>query len=51
MTFSRPLVLFEISYVAQLTLHLYLQPDLQYIQSPSGEYPDAWVGILRLHIE
>jgi len=41
----------EISYVAQLTEHFYLQPDLQYIQSPNGEHPDAWVGILRLHIE
>ncbi|OYY74734.1 MAG: hypothetical protein B7Y40_03960 [Gammaproteobacteria bacterium 28-57-27] len=42
---------FEISYIAQLNQHLYLQPDLQYIQSPSGEQADAWVGILRLHIE
>ena len=42
---------FEISYIAQINPHIYLQPDLQFIQSPSGEQPDAWVGILRLHIE
>jgi len=41
----------EISYVAQISEHVYIQPDLQYLQSPSGEYPDAWVGIVRLHIE
>ncbi len=41
----------EISYVAQISEHVYIQPDLQYIQSPSGEYPNAWVGIVRLHIE
>ena len=42
---------FEVSYVAQLNPHIYLQPDLQFIQTPSGNLPDAWVGILRLHIE
>ncbi len=42
---------FEISYIAQISEHIYIQPDLQYIQSPSGEYSNAWVGIVRLHIE
>ena len=43
--------LFEAAYIARLTPHLYLQPDLQYIQNPSGNQPDAWVAILRLHVE
>lgn len=42
---------YEITYAAQLSEHVTLQPDLQYIHRPSGYYPDAIVGILRLHIE
>jgi porin len=47
--------LFEAAYIARLTPHLYLQPDLQYIHNPGGNQPnalpDAWVAIVRLHIE
>ena len=42
---------YELTYVAKLTEHLSLQPDLQYIQHPNGYFPDATVGILRLHVE
>ncbi len=41
----------EISYIFNLTRGIHLQPDLQYIQNPGGLYDNAWVGILRLHIE
>ena len=41
----------EISYIFNLARGIYLQPDLQYIQNPGGLYDNAWVGILRLHIE
>lgn len=41
----------EISYIVKLSERIYLQPDLQFIQNPSGYRPDSWVGILRLHIE
>ena len=41
----------EISYIFNLTRGIYLQPDLQYIQNPGGLNDNAWVGILRLHIE
>ena len=42
---------YELTYVAKLTEHLSLQPDLQYIQHPNGYFPDATVGMLRLHVE
>ncbi|MHB1279923.1 MAG: carbohydrate porin [Acidithiobacillus sp.] len=42
---------YELTYVAKLTRQVSLQPDLQYIQHPNGYYPDATVGILRLHVE
>ncbi|MFA7496413.1 MAG: carbohydrate porin [Acidithiobacillus sp.] len=42
---------YELTYLAKLTKHLSLQPDLQYIQHPSGFYPNAMAGILRLHVE
>lgn len=42
---------YELTYVAKLTEHLSLQPDLQYIQHPNGHFPDATVGMLRLHVE
>lgn len=41
----------EISYIFNLARGIYLQPDLQYIKNPGGLYDNAWVGILRLHIE
>lgn len=43
--------LLEAAYIARLTPHIFLQPDLQYIQDPGGDRPDAWVAIVRLHIE
>ena len=42
---------YELTYVAKLTEHLSLQPDLQYIQHPNGHFPDVTVGMLRLHVE
>lgn len=42
---------YELTYLAKLTRHINIQPDLQYIQHPSGYYPDAMVGMLRLHVE
>ena len=35
---------------AKIISHLYLQPDLQYVIHPSGIYPNALVGLLRLHM-
>lgn len=43
--------LFELAYLIKLNQHLYVQPDLQYIQHPNGTLPNAWVAIVRLHIE
>ncbi len=42
---------YELTYVAKLTEHVSLQPDLQYIQHPNGYYPDSTVGLLRVHVE
>lgn len=39
---------FEIGYDIQFIQGLVLTPDLQYITHPSGQYKNAWVGILRL---
>jgi porin len=43
----------ELTYSAALSRHLYLQPDLQYIIHPGGQTAvgDATVATLRLHIE
>ncbi len=41
----------EVSYVWRLGENIALQPDIQYYRSPGGAEPNAWVGILRLHIE
>lgn len=41
----------ELAYVLRINQHLYLQPDLQYIERPSGIHPAAWVATLRIHIE
>lgn len=41
----------ELSWQTQLTEHVFIQPDLQYIINPMGEsieYDDCLVGILRL---
>ncbi len=42
-----------IEFTASLALsrHLTVQPDIQYIVSPSGIYPDAVTGVLRLVLE
>lgn len=42
---------YEVTYAAQLTRRVYLQPDLQYVVHPSGVYPNALLGILRIHFE
>ncbi len=42
---------YEVTYAARLNHYFYLQPDLQYVVNPGGNLPDAWVGILRLHVE
>ncbi|MEY2334781.1 carbohydrate porin [Acidithiobacillus ferrianus] len=42
---------YEATYVARLTEHVTLQPDLQYIQHPGGHHPNATVGMMRVHIE
>ncbi|HQU16988.1 MAG: carbohydrate porin [Gammaproteobacteria bacterium] len=42
---------YEVTYAAQLGPRIYLQPDLQYVVHPSGVYPNALVGILRIHFE
>ncbi|MEY2342783.1 carbohydrate porin [Acidithiobacillus sp. IBUN Pt1247-S3] len=42
---------YELTYVAKLNDYLSLQPDLQYIVHPNGVYPNATVGLLRLHLE
>jgi len=41
----------EMAYIFRINRHLFLQPDLQYIDRPSGTYPAAWVATLRVHIE
>jgi len=42
---------YELTYVAQLRPYLSVQPDLQFIHRPQGVYPDATVGLLRVHLE
>jgi len=42
---------FEFYYRAQLTPRFSLQPDLQYIATPSGIHPDALVVGIRLQLE
>ena len=41
---------FEGYYSARIIPRLYLQSDLQYVVHPSATYPNALVGILRLHM-
>jgi len=41
---------YEVTYVLTLSAHVSLQPDLQFVDNPSGAYPQAIVGTLRLHI-
>ncbi|MDA3876810.1 MAG: carbohydrate porin [Halothiobacillus sp.] len=43
--------LVELAYIFQINHRVFLQPDLQYINRPSGTLPTAWVATLRLHIE
>lgn len=40
----------ETFYNLRLTAQVALQPDLQYIVNPGGQYPDALVGTLRLKV-
>jgi porin len=44
-------MVYEIFYRANLTSRISLQPDLQYISTPSGIHPDALVVGLRLQME
>jgi carbohydrate-selective porin OprB len=41
----------ELSYSIHIIDNLRLIPDVQYFVKPSGIYPNAWVGILRLMYE
>ncbi|ANJ67249.1 hypothetical protein A9404_07510 [Halothiobacillus diazotrophicus] len=43
--------LIEIAYIFRVNDRVFLQPDLQYIDRPSGTLPAAWVATLRLHLE
>lgn len=40
----------EISYKFQVNSHVTVQPDLQYITSPSGLFRDSLVVGLRIHV-
>lgn len=40
----------EVFYKAQLTHYAAVQPDLQYIEHPSGMYPSAVVATVRLQL-
>ena len=42
--------LLELSYLAPLTRHLSLQPDLQYVVQRGTDIPDAWVVALRASV-
>lgn len=42
---------YELTYVLSLLDDVALQPDVQYITNPGGQYPDAWVFTLRLNVE
>lgn len=41
----------ELGYIIHLTGSIYLQPDIQYLRPANAALPNAWAGILRLHIE
>ncbi len=41
---------YEITYLMALSRHVSLQPDVQYVANPGGEYPAATVATLRLHV-
>jgi porin len=40
----------EATYQLSISPHVFLQPDLQYVNNPDGSYPSAFVAILRLGI-
>ena len=42
--------IFEVFYKAQITHDLSIQPDLQYIASPSGIHPDSLVVGMRFEL-
>ncbi|MBL8817835.1 MAG: carbohydrate porin [Planctomyces sp.] len=44
-------IVYEIFYRAEINSRVSLQPDLQYIISPSGIYPDAFVAGVRFLLE
>lgn len=51
LTQGRAETTYEITYLYRLNRWLYLQPDLQYVHSPSGVLPNALVALLRAHFE
>lgn len=44
-------IMVEVFYKAQINDTLSIQPDLQYITTPSGIYPDAFVAGLRFQLD
>ena len=42
--------LLELTYLAPVTRHVSLQPDLQYIVQRGTDIPDAWVVALRANV-
>ena len=44
-------IMVEVFYKAQINDALSIQPDLQYITTPSGIYPDAFVAGLRFQLD
>lgn len=44
-------VMVEVFYKAQINDSLSIQPDLQYVTTPSGIYPDAFVAGLRFQLD
>ena len=41
---------YEMTYIWQVNSHLAIQPDVQYITTPSGNLPSTWVVMLRLNM-
>lgn len=45
---QHPETYYEVGYTIKLIKDLYFTPDIQYFTHPDGQYPNAWVAILRL---
>jgi porin len=48
---TAPETAYEATYVIQFMKNFYVQPDIQYFVHPGGVNPNAWMGILRAHLE